>query len=115
MQLASSVAVSLAIFAGCSRTSTETPPKVPDPAQVHLVRAKRGDATRSVILPANVLPYQQATLYAKVGGYVRAVAVDKGDVVKEGALLADIEVPELIADRAKYRQSLKWRRWITSG
>jgi len=107
VQLASSVAVSLAIFAGCSRTSTETPPKVPDPAQVHLVRAKRGDATRSVILPANVLPYQQATLYAKVGGYVKTVAVDKGDAVKEGALLADIEVPELIADRAKYQAELE--------
>ena len=107
MQLTSSLAVSLAFFVGCSRATTEPPPKNIPPAQVHLVRAKRGDATRSVVLPANVLPYQQATLYAKVGGYVKAVAVDKGDAVKEGALLADIEVPELIADRAKYRAELE--------
>jgi len=46
-------------------------------------------------------------LYAKVGGYVKAVTVDKGDAVKEGALLADIEVPELIADRAKYQAELE--------
>jgi len=106
VQLTSSLAVSLAVFAGCSRTTTEPPPKTTPPAQVHLVRAKRGNATRSVVLQANVLPYQQATLYAKVGGYVKAVAVDKGDAVKEGALLADIEVPELIADRAKYQAEL---------
>ena len=107
VQFASSVALVLAIFAGCSGTSTEPPPKTTPPAQVHLVRSKRGDATRSVVLPANVLPYQQATLYAKVGGYVKAVTVDKGDAVKEGALLADIEVPELIADRAKYQAELE--------
>jgi len=107
VQFVSSVALVLAIFAGCSGTSTEPPPKTTPPAQVHLVRSKRGDATRSVVLPANVLPYQQATLYAKVGGYVKSVNVDKGDGVKEGTLLADIEVPELIADRAKYQAELE--------
>jgi len=106
VQFASSLAVGLAIFAGCSGTSTEPSPKATPPAQVHLARARRGDATRSIVLPANVLPYQQATLYAKVGGCVKTVTVDKGDAVKEGALLADIEVPELIADRAKYQAEL---------
>jgi membrane fusion protein (multidrug efflux system) len=68
---------------------------------------KKGDATRSILLPSNVLPYQQATLYAKVAGYVKTVNVDKGDAVQAGALLADIEVPELLADRAKYRAELE--------
>src|SRR6266545_478236 len=93
----------MACFAGCKPPSA-APTKTPDTAaSVKLVRVKRGDATRSVLLPANVLPYQQATLYAKVGGYVKTVAVDKGDAVKEGALLADIEVPELLADLARYK------------
>ena len=54
-------------------------------------------------LPGEIKPYQQATLYAKVAGYLKAITVDKGDSVKEGALLAEIEVPELLADRARYR------------
>ncbi len=107
MRFASSIVVSVAVFAGCSPATTEAPPKATPPAQVHLVRAKRGDTTRSIVLPANVLPYQQATLYAKVGGYVKTISVDKGDAVKEGALLADIEVPELIADRANYQAELE--------
>src|SRR5439155_10529144 len=77
------------------------------PVAVHPVSVKQGEATRSITLPGNVLAYQQAMLYAKVGGYVKTVAVDKGDSVNAGALLADIEVPELIADRAKYQAELE--------
>ena len=104
---ASSIALSLELLTGCSGSTPEPPPKPAPPAQVRLVRAKRGNATRSVVLPGNVLPYQQATLYAKVGGYVKTIAVDKGDTVKDGAILADIEVPELIADRARYKAELE--------
>jgi membrane fusion protein (multidrug efflux system) len=70
------------------------------------VAVKTGEATRSIVLPATVQPWQQATLYAKVAGYAKKVAVDKGDAVSESALLAEIEVPELLADRARYQAEL---------
>jgi len=43
-------------------------------------------------------PYQTATLYAKVSGYLKIVKVDKGDVVKQGQILAVIESPETDQD-----------------
>jgi membrane fusion protein (multidrug efflux system) len=58
-------------------------------------------------LPGEIKPYQQATLYAKVAGYLKTIAVDKGDRVKEGVLLAEIEVPELVAERAKDKAELE--------
>jgi RND family efflux transporter MFP subunit len=58
-------------------------------------------------LPAQVLPDQQATLYAKVSGYLQAINVDKGDRVRAGAVLAHIEVPELLASRAKQQAELR--------
>src|SRR5204863_5017855 len=61
----------------------------------------------NITLPGNVLAYQQATLYAKVAGYLKTITVDKGDRVKEGDLIADIEVPEMLADRAKYKTELE--------
>jgi membrane fusion protein (multidrug efflux system) len=70
---------------------------------VKFIHPKPGDITRSITLPGNVKAYQQSTLYAKVAGYLKAIPVDKGDTVKEGDLLADIEVPELIADLAKFK------------
>lgn len=97
----------LSALCGCGRSTADAPPKPAPPALVQVARAKRGDATRSITLPAEVRAYQQATLYAKVGGYVKTVAADKGDAVKAGALLADIEVPELIADRAKFAAELE--------
>jgi membrane fusion protein, multidrug efflux system len=57
----------------------------------------------TITLPAQVKAYQEAVLTAKVAGYLRAIPVDKGDRVKAGDLIADIEVPELVADRAQYK------------
>jgi membrane fusion protein, multidrug efflux system len=69
---------------------------------VQTAQPKRGPISRKITLPAEIAPYQQATLYAKVAGYLKSISVDKGDVVKQGDLLAEIEVPELLADRAKF-------------
>jgi len=69
---------------------------------VQTVQPKRGQIARKITLPATIAPYQQATLYAKVAGYLKSISVDKGDLVKQGQLLAEIEVPELLADQAKF-------------
>jgi membrane fusion protein, multidrug efflux system len=54
-------------------------------------------------LPAEVVAYQSALLTAKVAGFLKSIPVDKGDKVKAGELIADIEVPELLADRLQFR------------
>ncbi len=83
--------------------SREAPLKVAQPVTVETVLLTRGDIARSVTLPTfRILAYQEATLYAKVSGYLKTLTVDKGDAVKEGQLLAEIEVPELLADEAQY-------------
>src|SRR5436190_1503284 len=94
---------------GCQRAQPEpakTAPAASAPLEVKTVRPHRGDISRSILLPGSVWAYQQATLYAKVGGYLKTITVDKGDDVKQGALLADIEVPELVADEAKFKAEL---------
>ena len=73
-----------------------------DPMPVKVAKVQRGDVIRFVTLPGTLRANQQATLYAKVAGYVTKVAVDKGDAVKVDQLLAELEVPELIADFKKY-------------
>src|SRR4051812_32988889 len=101
--ISSSLAIAL-MFAGCKPSQSSAPQKTSaPPASVKLVQSKRGDILRNVSLPANVVANQQATLYAKVTGYLKTVAVDKGDEVKKGNVLAEIEVPELLADLAKYK------------
>jgi RND family efflux transporter MFP subunit len=60
-------------------------------------------AAAPLVLPAEVVAYQSALLTAKVAGYLKNIPVDKGDKVKAGDLIADIEVRELLADRVQYR------------
>ena len=74
------------------------------PVTVQTVLPKHGEIARTITLPSfRILAYQEATLYAKVSGYLKTLTVDKGDAVKEGQLLAEIEVPELLADEAQYK------------
>lgn len=42
-------------------------------------------------------PYQEVDVHAKVAGYIRQIFVDVGDKVKQGQVLAVLEVPELTA------------------
>ena len=58
-------------------------------ADFPVTRLKTGDITRSVQLLGEVRPNQQVALYAKVGGYVKALRADIGDRVAAGQVLAD--------------------------
>jgi RND family efflux transporter MFP subunit len=95
-----------AILSGCKPSgSADSPASAPVP--VKTVQLQHGPINRFITLPGEIKAYQQATLYAKVTGYLKTIAVDKGDQVKEGALLAEIEVPELLADRTRYRAEVE--------
>ena len=68
-------------------------------------------------LPGSTLPFQQATLYARVSGYLERRLVDIGDDVKAGQLLAVISAPELDqqlaqaqADLARAKAELEFAR-----
>ncbi len=67
-----------------------------------VARAAEPPAT-ALVLPAQVVAYQAARITAKVAGFVKRIVVDKGDRVQAGQLIAELEVPELQADRLKYR------------
>lgn len=62
---------------------------------VTVVEPVRKAAMQTITLPASVEAIERATLYAKVSGYVQWIKVDKGDRVKKGEVLAQLEVPEV--------------------
>jgi len=77
------------------------------PVEVKVTRPTRGDIVRYVKVPGSIRANQQATLYAKVAGYLKTLTVDKGDRVQAGQALGEIEVPEFQADLAKYKAEVK--------
>jgi membrane fusion protein, multidrug efflux system len=55
----------------------------------------------TLLLPAELLPYEQVDVYSKVTGFVKWIKVDRGSRVKKGELIARLDAPELIAQRAE--------------
>jgi RND family efflux transporter MFP subunit len=53
-----------------------------------------GPKTREITLLGDTKPYSTATLFAKVSGYIKTVSVDKGDMVRAGQVLAEVESAE---------------------
>ncbi|MGH7151709.1 MAG: biotin/lipoyl-binding protein, partial [Planctomycetota bacterium] len=70
---------------------------------VTTVRPERVDLSRSIPRYGSAAAFQEATLVARVEGYVREVAVEEGDVAAEGTVLARIAVPDLEAELASAR------------
>ena len=96
------------ILAGCDQPAGQPARPANRPVQVATTRLKHGEIARTITLPAlRILPLQQATLYAKVPGYLKTIAVDKGDRVSEGQFLAEIEAPELMADLTQFEAEAK--------
>src|SRR5512141_1973961 len=62
--------------------------------RVLVATAARPSGERTVSLPGDVRAFLQATVYARVSGYVREMRVDKGDRVRRGQVLAVVESPE---------------------
>ena len=72
-----------------------------DPVEVAIARPVRGDITRFVALPGTLRANQQVTVQARVAGFVKSISVDRGDRVAAGQVLAEVEVPELLAERVR--------------
>ncbi|MEK0445116.1 MAG: hypothetical protein RLZZ399_437 [Verrucomicrobiota bacterium] len=77
------------------------------PIELPVTQPTSGTIHRWVSLPATMAAFQQVQLHARVAGYVQSVLVDKGDSVKEGQLLAVVQVPELEADLLKHKAELE--------
>ena len=58
-------------------------------------------------LPGELVPYETVDIYPKVTGYVKWIGVDRGSRVKPGELIAQLEAPELVAQRAEAQSKLQ--------
>jgi len=77
----------------------------PDPL-VGVVSPQRRDIEVKLSFTADILPIQQAAIFSKVSGYIRKLHVDRGDFVKEGQLLVEIDDLELRASAEQARAAL---------
>jgi RND family efflux transporter MFP subunit len=60
-----------------------------------VVTAHRENLSSQLSIAAEFQPYQEVNMYAKVSGYIQKLYIDWGAHVKQGQLLAVLEIPEL--------------------
>jgi RND family efflux transporter MFP subunit len=71
---------------------------------VHVVE-RPVDVTLS--MPGQLDPYQTVAIYPKVTGFVKTIRVDRGSRVRTRELMAELEAPELLAQRAEAQSKVQ--------
>jgi RND family efflux transporter MFP subunit len=70
---------------------------------VETLTPTRAPASQELLLPGNVMPFADASIYARTSGYIQHWYADIGAKVKAGQTLADIDTPELDAQLRQAR------------
>jgi RND family efflux transporter MFP subunit len=74
---------------------------------VAVAKAGTSDLSHVLVLTAEFTPFQEVDLMAKVAGYVKNINVDLGDRVKQGQLIAVLEIPEMTNEVTKAKAGVQ--------
>ena len=77
---------------------------------VAVVRPKLSQPAQEIVLPATILPWTDAPIYARTNGYLRRWYSDIGAQVHAGQLLAEIDTPEVDQQLRQARADLATAR-----
>ncbi len=83
---------------GCEQKPKNDYKSVDEPPAVRLVKPQVRTIVRTVAQPSFVQSFERSSVFPKMNAYILKWNVDIGDKVKKGDVLANLFVPELIAD-----------------
>src|SRR3954471_4235942 len=83
-------------LAGCGKGKPEEA-ETEAPVPVQVAEARKGPIDRVIVADAVLYPINQANVTPKISAPVRRVLVNRGDHVKAGQLLAELEARDLVA------------------
>jgi RND family efflux transporter MFP subunit len=95
--------VLLGVTAGCQKGKPAATDRPEGPQggkaepSFRIVHPQRNTVRRPIEQPGfNIEPFQETPLYARISGYVKKWHPDLGDRVKKNAVLAELDVPEMV-------------------
>jgi membrane fusion protein, multidrug efflux system len=74
---------------------------------IDVVRVVQQPVDVTLSMPGQLDPYESVAVYPKVTGFVKAIHVDRGSRVRAGEVLAELEAPEFLAQRAEAQSKLQ--------
>ena len=79
----------------------------PGPPTIEIVRVLEQPVNVTLSLPGELNPYQAVAIYPRVTGFVKTIRVDRGSRLRAGELMAELEAPELAAQRSEAQSKLQ--------
>ena len=73
---------------------------------VGVTRPVRKDLDVKLAYTADVLPAKQVAIFSKVSGYIKRLGAERGDFVRQGQLLAEVDAQELVGSVEQARASV---------
>ncbi|MFZ3215034.1 MAG: efflux RND transporter periplasmic adaptor subunit [Candidatus Acidiferrales bacterium] len=96
-------------FAGCGNSRDAAADSAASAPRAAVVKVHRKNLASTLEISSEFLPFQEIDVYAKVSGYIQKLYVDWGTHVKQGQILAVLEIPELqqqlLQDEASVRRA----------
>ncbi|HKD07414.1 MAG TPA: efflux RND transporter periplasmic adaptor subunit [Bryobacteraceae bacterium] len=91
----------------CGNSAGSAKSDATDVPTIAVAKAEKANLTHNLTLTGEFKPYQEIDVMAKVAGYVRQINVDIGDRVRQGQLLATLEVPEMADEINKAKAEIE--------
>jgi membrane fusion protein, multidrug efflux system len=102
--------VALAVLISACGGGSATPAQSPVPAgppTIETVRVVQKPVDVTLSMPGQLDPYETVAVYPKVTGFIKTIAVDRGSHVQSGELMAQLEAPEIVAQRAEAQSKVQ--------
>ncbi len=95
---------------GCSKGGAEMPKaSAAAPPAVGTAEVQLRPIAQHLTVSSELVPFQEIDVYAKEAGYVKELNVDYGSRVRQGQVMAVLEIPELEAQLQEDRAVIKAR------
>lgn len=84
-----------AALIGCGAAQKSAADDAANAPAAAVVKVARGNIADNLEIASEFQPFQEVNVYAKVSGYIQKLYVNYGTHVKQGQILAVLEIPEL--------------------
>lgn len=103
----SSILTAWIFVLGCSPSNKKKEPINTGTDSVEVFSLRKEQVNKQLTLPAELIPFERAEIYAKISGYINELKVDIGDHVKKGQVLAILDAPEIVSNYAQVNSDVQ--------
>jgi len=100
------VLATVAASCGTGTVRNNAAPAPSGPRALDVIRVVEQPLGVELSLPGELRAFQSVAIHARVNAFVKTVSVDRGSRVRAGDVIATLEAPELVAERAEAQSRL---------